>query len=476
MAETSLKSAAGYLPMLRFDRKVARKELRWSGLGGSGRGLRAVAGWDEDPVTMSVEAARGVLGGDAPDAVVFASTSAPFTDRSQAGIVVDALHLPSGVMTQDVANTRRAAVTALLRALRGGGTDLIAAGEKRAAAPGTGPHLNWGDGAGAVLTGPGPGVARLLGAASLHADLLDVNTTAERGTPYGAEDRFVRDEAVAQVYTPAIRAALADAGLDGAAIALAVVPEPVAGTYRALARGCGLKAANLCEEIAAQAGDLGAAMPLFGLALALDRARFGDKILVAGFGNGADVLVLEVTGAGNGSAAQALTQGAILDSYTRFLNLTGTLGLDWGPRAEVNQKVSASTLLRHGRDMHGFVGGRDRGGNVQFPKTPIPVRPDATGPEEYDDVVLRDVPGTVASITADRLNFTPDPPFHFGLVQFENGARVVMEHCDVEGPAPEVGAPVRMRFRIKAIDRQRRFRSYFWKAAPIARPELTQEA
>jgi hydroxymethylglutaryl-CoA synthase len=46
------------------------------------------------------------------------------------------------------------------------------------------------------------------------------------------------------------------------------------------------------------------------------------------------------------------------------------------------------------------------------------------------------VPAKVVSITADRLNFTPDPPFHFGLVQFDNGARVAMEHCDVEGRSP----------------------------------------
>ncbi len=281
--------------------------------------------------------------------------------------------------------------------------------------------------------------------------------------------------AVAEIYTPAIRAALDLAGVAGGDIALAVVPEPVGGTYRALARPLGLKAPNLSEEVAAQAGDLGTALPLFGLALALDRAKVGDRILLAGFGNGADILIFEATGVGNGSATAALAEGAVLASYSRFLSLTGGIDFDWGPRSEVNQKVAASTLLRHGREMHGFVGGRDAAGNVQFPKTPIPVRPDATGPETYDDVRLADVPARVASITADRLNFTPDPPFHFGLVQFDNGARFAMEHCDIWGRSPEVGDPVRMRFRIKAMDRQRGFRSYFWKAAPAMRPSLVQE-
>lgn len=476
MAQASLKSVTGYLPLLRFDRKVAKGELRWSGLGGSGRGWRAVAGWDEDALTMAVEAARALAIDARVESVVFASTSSPFSDRSMAGLVIEALRLDPGVAALDVANSRRAAVTALAKALRGDATELIAAGEKRSAAPGGSQHLNWGDGAGAALVGPGDGIARLLGWAAVNVDLLDVFTDAEHGLPYGAEDRFVRDEAVRQVYAPAVREALARAGVAAGEIALAIVPEPVDGVYKALAGLCGLKAANVCQEIAAQAGDLGAAMPLFGLALALERAKPGQKVLLAGFGNGADALVLEVAGAGGATAGEALRHGAALTSYSRFLSLTGAIALDWGPRSETNQKVAASTLLRHGRDMHGFVGGRDAKGNVQFPKTPIPVRPDATGPEPYEDVALSEVPARVLSITADRLNFTPDPPFYFGLVQFENGARVAMEHCDVEGRAPEVGDPVRMRFRIKAMDRQRHFRAYFWKAAPADRPELSQEA
>lgn len=474
MAQASLKSVSAYLPLLRFDRKVARGELRWSGLGGPGRGRRAVAAWDEDALTMAVEAARMLSAGESVDGVVFASTSSPFRDRSMAGLVAEALRLGQGVSVLDAAGSRRAAVTALMKALRGDGTELVAAGEKRAAAPGSSQHLNWGDGAGAALVGPGDGIARLIGAATVNADLVDAFTDAEHGLPYGAEDRFVRDQAV-EIYVPAVRAALAEAGVAAGDIALAVVPEPVDGIFRAVAKTCGIKAENVCPEIAAQAGDLGAAMPLFGLALALERAEAGQKLLLAGFGNGADVLVLEVTGKSANGAGEALRRGAVLSSYSRFLHLTGALALDWGPRSEVNQKVAASTLLRHGRDMHGFVGGRDPAGNVQFPKTPIPVRPDAQGPEPYEDVALADVPASVVSITADRLNFTPDPPFHFGLVQFDNGARVAMEHCDIEGAAPEVGAPVRMRFRIKAIDRQRHFRTYFWKAAPVERPELPQE-
>ena len=35
----------------------------------------------------------------------------------------------------------------------------------------------------------------------------------------------------------------------------------------------------------------------------------------------------------------------------------------------------------------------------------------------------------------------------------------------------EVGAPMRMMFRIKAVDELRGFTKYFWKAAPDFRPK-----
>ena len=78
----------------------------------------------------------------------------------------------------------------------------------------------------------------------------------------------------------------------------------------------------------------------------------------------------------------------------------------------------------------------------------------------------------IVSVTADRLNFTPDPPFWFGLAQFDIGARVMMEFTDADPRGFSVGDRVRMRLRIKSRDRRRGFRTYFWKAAPVERPAL----
>jgi hydroxymethylglutaryl-CoA synthase len=465
----------GYLPLLRLDRGPAAKELAWSGLGLARSGYRTVADWDEDPLTMALEASRS-LAGDPPQALRFVSTSAYFTDRAQSATLLEALALPPMVRSADHANSRRAGTTALLDALLAGSTEVIAAAEKRETQVGSAAHFAYGDGAAALRTGP-DAAARLVGHACLTSDFIDRYTSREHPSPYPYEERFVRDTAVQQLLIPAIRAACAAAGIEPAAIAHAACAEPVGNSWKAAARALKCAAPNHCELLADAAGDLGAAHPLFGFGLALAAAQPGDRVLLLGFGSGCDALIFEVSRAVPGAAEMAtlLGQGETIRQFTRFLSLTGAIGLDWGMRAEFEQKAQASVLARTGRDMIGFIGGRDSTGNVQFPKSAIPVNPVLDGPEVLEDVRLADKEATIVSITADRLNFSPDPPFDFGLVQFDNGARVLMEMVNRPAGGFKVGDRLRMRLRIKSSNARLGFRTYFWKAAPLLRPRLGEE-
>ena len=290
-----IAALGGYLPLLRLDRKAASRELAWSGLPMPRTGTRSVADWDEDALTMAVEAARPLCAENAPEALRFASTSAHFTDRAQSGIALDALALPRTVRTSDAANSRRVATSALLDALLGRRDEIITAGEQRPTQPGSAAQLAFGDGAAAVRTGPGA-PARLAGHASLSHDLVDRYTSREHPFSYPYEERFVRDVAVAEVLVPVIRAACAAAGIAPAQLAHVAVHEPVGATWRAAEKALGCKAPNHCEAVSDMAGDLGAAHALFGLGLALDTCEVGEYVLLVGFGSGADALVLEVTG------------------------------------------------------------------------------------------------------------------------------------------------------------------------------------
>lgn len=421
---------------------------------------------------MATEAVRGLVA-PAPTGLRFASTSAYFTDRLQAGIVLDAVALPRSVRTADLANSRRAGTTALLDALLAGSSEVVVAAEQRVARPGSAAFLGYGDGAAAARTAASGG-AQLVGHASLSHDLVDRYASREHPTPYASEERFVRDVAVPRILIPAVREACASAGIEPAELGQIAAAEPVPGCWSAVARQLRISGPNHCERVTQLAGDLGAAHPLYGLGLALDAAGVGDHVLLLGFGNGADAMVFRKVGEVEGAAAMALAlgEGAATASATRFLSLTGALELDWGTRAEFEQKAQATVLERVGRETIGFIGGRDSTGNVQFPRSAFPVNPRLSLPEPLDDVRLADLEATIVSITADRLNFTPDPPFDFGLVQFDNGARVLMEMTDRPSAGFAVGDRVRMRLRIKSLNPRLGFRTWFWKAAPLDRPML----
>ena len=68
--------------------------------------------------------------------------------------------------------------------------------------------------------------------------------------------------------------------------------------------------------------------------------------------------------------------------------------------------------------------------------------------------------------TADGLTFDMNPPAYFGLVEFDEGGRAMMDFTDVDPETFDVDIPVTAHFRIKTIDKRRGFRRYFWKAAP----------
>src|SRR3546814_5675876 len=91
---------------------------------------------------MGVEAARGALGGfdrDAMRSLLFASTSFPFLDRLNGGVVKEALNLGDQVAAIDIGGSQRAGTSMLIQAFNaasaGSGPVLAVAAEKRRALP-----------------------------------------------------------------------------------------------------------------------------------------------------------------------------------------------------------------------------------------------------------------------------------------------------------------------------------------------------
>ena len=138
-------------------------------------------------------------------------------------------------------------------------------------------------------------------------------------------------------------------------------------------------------------------------------------------------------------------------------------------RGERPAKAALSEQYRSSDQLASFKAGRCRGcGTVQFPQLAYCVNPACHAPaEQFEPYRLVDEPARVLTFTADWLSFHPAPPLYVGFVQFDVGARLLMEMVDVAPGSLDVGVPLRTVFRIKERDSIRGYNRYFWKTTPI---------
>lgn len=471
--ERGITSFGAYIPRLRIDRAAIAAAHSWAIPSLRGKGARALANWDEDAVTMAVEAARGVSL-DNIGAIIFASTTPPYADLQNATLVAAAIGLPNDVASSDTSGSLRAGTSALLSALLSNreGDALIVASDARRAKPGSAQEMAYGAGASAITVGTGKIIARLIGHASRTVPFVDHYRASGEPYDYFWEERWIRDEGYGKILPPAIKAALAGTNLQPADIDQFCMPATMKGIAATAAKKSGIKSEAVTDDLSDFCGDTGAAHGLMMLASALETAKPGERILVVTFGAGCDVLLFETTEALSHykppcPVSALIARGITEPHYTKLLSFHGELSLDWGMRGEFNEKIPQTQAYREYDQMATFTAGKcPECGAVQFPQLAKCVNCGSLA--ELTPTSLTSEGAAVASFTGDWLQFTPSPPLYFGLVNFDNGARVMMEFADVDSALLDVGARLRMVYRIKSIDNERHNSRYFWKAVPMA--------
>jgi 3-hydroxy-3-methylglutaryl CoA synthase len=473
-----------YLPALRLARASILAAHGWlnPGLKGLARGELAVCDWDEDALTMAVEAARAASRSvhlQDVTRLVLASTTQPFENRLGAALLTEALRVSPEAVSIDVGGSMRAGLTAVRAALHDAqaaesGVTLCIASDRRQARPASPQEMLFGAGAAALAIGRGRVVARMLGAHSHTADFVDQFRV--RGNRYGVhwEERWVRDEGYLRLLPNTAQALLSKLGVAAADIDHVVIPVALPGVAERIAAAIGIPADRVADNQYDACGDIGAAYPLLLLIAALERANPGERILVCAFGQGCDAVLLEATeelpairDRSTGVRA-ALSRRLPETNYLRHLCGAGQLDVDTGMRAEAPSETPLSAGWRERETVLGFIGGRCRRcGTVQFPRSIRCVNPHchAGGPQHAVELANRSA--RVLTWTADHLAFSLRPPVRYGTVEFDGGGRALLEFVDVREQALHAGARIQMVFRLRRIEPRRGYRSYFWKATPL---------
>ena len=468
-AAAGIEAFGAYVPMTRLPLAVIG-----GGKPTDGGPEKAVAGHDEDSVTMAVAAAidclRGVEREDI-DALFFASTTNPYREKQAAALVCKALDLRREVRAADLGTSLRAGTTALLSAVdavRAGSARkvLVVASDCRMAEPRSAMERNLGDGAVALLVGSENPVATFEAQHTISEEIIDLWRAEDDRFVRSWEERFVVKEGYLASLGAAVEGLLENAGLAASDITKAAVFAPDARSHKAATAALGLGREQTEDPLFGRLGNCGAAFSLLLLVAALEKAAPGERLLVASYGDGAEALLLTTTDElaqprSSRGLAWHLDRRRQLASYDSYLAGRGLMPSSTQDRGGTG--ISATRHFRERDDDISFRGHRCRGcGTLHFPAQRVCYN--CFRRDDFEAVRLSDTRGRVLSYTFDHFFPNPEPPTIAGMVETEAGCRLYLMMADARPEQLRCDLPVEFCFR--KIHEAGGRPNYFWKSFP----------
>jgi hydroxymethylglutaryl-CoA synthase len=442
-------------------RRMRRDAIAAAWGGPAGQGCKAVVNFDEDSLTMAQSAAWPLVQSTGAEALSFASTTAPYWQRSAASLIAAACDLPAQTATADFGVSLRAGTTALraaLDAVAAGSvrTALVAAADCRDGAPESTEEMLFGDAAAAVSVGFEGLVAELVAAVTRSDDFPD-----EWRRDIDAQVRsFASKYSLTRGYTENVlavgRALFQRAGVQPEQIARVALASSDGRAHIAAAKALGIPAARVEDVRAGDIGITGAAMPLFLLAQALDCAKAGDLILAIAYGDGADGFLFRALGDGGRLRMDSATMD--YPTYQVYRKLRDYRRVAGGG-AEISNVFLRREETQNVR-LHGSL--CPQCGLLQFPIAKV-----CGACHRHAGLIEKPLArrGRLFTFTKDFLYSGPVEPTVMAVVDLEGGGRFLCQMTDVEPAAVEIGMAVELvlrRMREGAGDHY-----YYWKCRPV---------
>ncbi len=469
-----ITSVGAYVPVYRLNRdEIARM---WGSR--SAGGSKAVAGYDEDTVTMAVAAVLDCLnsGGAGVNGLSLATTTAPYKEKLSAAIVASVADLPEECHTADFTDSLRAAAAALKSAMDAVNADpsrhvmVVAADSRQGAAKGT-LEQTLGDGAAALTIGSDKVIAELEGSYSIFNDFTDIWRTDEDRFPRSAEGRFIDEVGYLPTMQSAITGLMKKYELNMSDITIFVYYASDARQHAALARRLKLEKTQVQDPLYNDIGNTGTAAAFLMLAAALEKAKADDRILLVNYGDGADAFILRVTDEIKNFQKKPVISpqlpGKTVISYGQYLTWKNLVPVEASTLPE-RSAISLQSRWRERRAIAALYGAKCKKCGApqisQIGQTPR-VCVNCQAKDEFEPYKFSDKKATLFSYTIDHLQPTLNPPGVNGVIDFDGGGRMIVELTDCNIEKVRVGMMVEMTFR--KMFTSRGIHNYFWKAKPV---------
>jgi 3-hydroxy-3-methylglutaryl CoA synthase len=469
-----ITSYGAYIPYSRLNRAEIAKA--WGGAPQPGE--KAVANYDEDSITMAVAASMDCTTGVDPKGIgglYFASTTSPYKEKQAAALIATAIDLGREAFTVDFGNSLRggtSAMRAALDAVRAGSsrTVLVCAADTRLGYPGGENEIAFGDGAAAFLMGDTKVAAAIEGSYTLTNEMIDVWRSDKDLFVNVWEERFVREIGYEKVIPEAVSAAMKKNNLTPKDFAKFVCYAPNSRQLAPIARNLGFNPKTQVQEILYDTvGNTGTASAMMSLVAALEDAKAGDRILLAGYSNGCDVFILKVTeeieNIRNRRAVKGhLARKRMVGNYEKYARWRRLIAMQPPARPEAIAP-SAVALWRDNKGGLGLYGVKCKDcGFIQYPAQRVCIN--CKTKDHFEPYCFAREVGEVFTFSHDNLAPSVDPPTTICAVDFSRGGRILCDMTDRTIEEVKVGMPVEMTFR--KIGEQGSIHNYWWKCRPVA--------
>lgn len=326
------------IPRLRIKREDYAKA--WGSFAAAGVNEKAVAGFDEDMLTLATKVSQRALDSVplTPDRVTrfaFASTTPPYTEKLLSGTVLVGLGASGDTYASDHISSTRAGTEAMLAgfehlAANPNGCALIAAADAPVASMWDSIEHAMGSGAAAFVLSGFATLAELEGTASYVSEYFgerfrprEEGQTRDLSVKKFSEGSFVTNT------TRAASALLKKLGHKPEDYAHVVIQQPDARAPASVAAKLGFQEPQLAAGlVSVNLGDLGAASTPMGLAAALEASKVGDRILVVSYGSGAGSDALSFRVVSDRKPAFTVSKEAARKEYVdyvQYLKLKGAI-------------------------------------------------------------------------------------------------------------------------------------------------------
>ncbi|GAB6907809.1 hydroxymethylglutaryl-CoA synthase family protein [Desulfosarcina cetonica] len=424
---------------------------------------------------MAVAAVRNCVNGNAlqPDILFFASTTAPYLEKQNAAIIASAVGMDRKTVTADFANSLKAGTTALMSALdavKAGSADdaLVAIADCRQGAPKGMDEPLFGDAAACLAIGRKGVIAEMESCYRSYSEFTGSWRTATDRFVKSGEKRFIDDQGYQPMMLETIGSLLAANALQPEDFSTIVFSAADSRAHAQLAATLGFKATQVQEPLFDRIGHTGATATVIMLIAALEKARPGDRLLVANYGDGADAFVLRATEAVTTcqtSLDQQLKMGRSID-YATYLNWRELMPLQ-ASSLPARAEPSLSSRWRERQTISNLTGVQcNTCGLPQIHPIGQKIRV-CIGCQSKDDFTpycFSDKKAALFTYAIDHLQPTKNPPGLNGVVDFEGGGRLICELTDYDLDRVEIGMPLEMTFR--KLSQDEGMINYFWKAKP----------